>query len=824
MMSQDDRLLPLSGVERGLDRPLRDTVQTKPYGVSPTEPTHLRDYMQVVMKRKWLILTLALVVTTLVTIYMYRQPNVYEAATTIQIEDQQSSILQTDKIVIDTGKQRDPAYWNTQLKLVVNPTVLRQVILTLDLQNNPSFWGVQNRTGLISTLRGIFSREKPAEAAPSPAEGTALPVVSDSQPTGTGAPSTANGAPAIVPEAQVKEQQMAPEQVAQLEPYENSLAANLKVDPVPGTNLVTLRFTHSSPELAQKVANALADVFVANNFARMTAGSDKSADLLANQIAELQLKIQQQEEARLNYARANNLPLDDTAGPGSSGGTNLSTQKLIALSQQLLDAENTRKNLQSIYEGASRAKDPYTIPAIQEDKRVQDKRKELEDLKQKRAELLVTYTPEWPDVKKVDEQIKPVEAALAKAPAEVIAGMKARYEDALNKENMLRTSFNQQAGENASQNQAMIQMNVIKQKLATDQQYYNTLLQRQRELQITNNDRPNNVTVATYSRVPRVPVGPQRMRNVMIALLLSLSAGIGLAFLLDYLDDTVKTVDDVDRYIHVPALALIPAMRTERSRLKGKVAAGGPEDNAATALAVISDVRSPIAEAYRHLRTSLLLSSAGQPPKTVLVTSSQPSEGKTTTAANIATTLAQTGAEVLIVDCDLRRPRVHVHFSVPNLQGVTNYLSGESDLDALFQSFDKLPNLKVLPSGPVPPNPAELLGSDEMRKLLNLLSERFTHIIIDSPPAISFTDASILSTMVDGVMLVVHGGRSSRAVVRRAKQQLVDVGANIFGIVLNNIKAESQDYYYAGYYSHYYSDDETDGPEDGVGAGAGARR
>jgi succinoglycan biosynthesis transport protein ExoP len=425
-------------------------------------------------------------------------------------------------------------------------------------------------------------------------------------------------------------------------------------------------------------------------------------------------------------------------------------------------------------------------------------------------------------VKKIDEQIKPIKEALAKAPAEVVAAMKARYEDALSKESMLRQSFNQQAGENAQQNQAMIQMNVIKQQLATDQQYYNTLLQRQRELQITSNDRPNNVTVATYSRVPRAPVGPQRMRNVMIALLLSLGAGIGLAFLLDYLDDTVKSVEDVDRYIHVPALAMIPAMRTERSRLKGKVPGAPVEENAGTALAVISDVRSPIAEAYRHLRTSLLLSSAGQPPKTILVTSSQPSEGKTTTAANIATTLAQTGADVLVMDCDLRRPRIHVHFNVSNMQGVTNYLSGESDLDALLQPFEKLPNLKVLASGPVPPNPAELLGSDEMRKMLNVLGERFTHIIIDSPPAISFTDASILSTLVDGVMLVVQGGRSSRAVVRRAKQQLADVGANIFGIVLNNVKLEGQDYYYyAGYYSSYYADEGGDGgPEDTASAGA----
>jgi capsular exopolysaccharide synthesis family protein len=348
--------------------------------------------------------------------------------------------------------------------------------------------------------------------------------------------------------------------------------------------------------------------------------------------------------------------------------------------------------------------------------------------------------------------------------------------------------------------------------LETTQQLYNTAILKQKELDVAGSDTPSNITISTPARRAEI-VGPPRVRNILIALLLSLAAGIGLAFLLDYLDDTLKSIEDVDRHLHLPTLALIPAPRTERrfALAARNAALATPGDPTANALALIEEKRSPVAEAYRHLRTSLLLSSAGQPPKTILVTSSQPSEGKTTTAVNTAVMLAQTGAEVLILDCDLRRPRVHAHFGLQNTRGVTNFLSGDTNIGGIIQEYDKLPNLKIITSGPVPPNSAELLGSEEMRRLIMLLSDNFTHIIIDSPPAISFTDASILSTMVDGVMLVVHGGRSSRAVVRRAKQQLLDVGAHIYGIVLNNVKLESSDYYYySNYYSSYYAGEDDD--------------
>jgi len=615
----------------------------------------------------------------------------------------------------------------------------------------------------------------------------------------------------VIGEAQLRDEPLSPEELSALEPYEDAIVGSEKVEGIVGTNLFTIKYRHTDPEMAQKVANALAEVFRANNVERATQNSTKAEDLLAREISGLQSKIRHDTEELFNYAREKGLP------PTMDSVLNVEAQRLSDLSKQILDAENRRKAAQAIYLSAKNSPDILTIPEVLKSPRITGIQERLSALEERKAALEVTYTKEWPEVKKTDVAIKRLEGELEKAAGEAIAMLKAQYEAEQAHENSVREMYTKQRGTTDQQTRDQIEMAAYTQRLETNKQYLSTLMQKQREVQIAQGDKGSEVSIENYSRVPRGAVGPPRLRNVMIAFVLSLVAGIGLAFLLDFLDDTVKSLDDVDRYIHLPALAMIPASRGGAIRLKGiaQPNPGGPSES--TALAMIDDVRSPIAESYRHLRTSLLLSSAGQPPRTILVTSSQPSEGKTTTAINTAFMLAQTGAEVLIIDCDLRRPRLHAQFEVPNSRGLTTWLSGEKNLDALLQVCAKTPNLKILTSGPVPPNPAELLGSEEMRRLLGKLSERFAHIIIDSPPAISFTDASILSTMVDGVMLVVHGGRSSRAVVRRAKQQLLDVGAHIFGVVLNNVKLESQDYYYSGYYSNYYSTETDGGPEASAG-------
>jgi capsular exopolysaccharide synthesis family protein len=326
-------------------------------------------------------------------------------------------------------------------------------------------------------------------------------------------------------------------------------------------------------------------------------------------------------------------------------------------------------------------------------------------------------------------------------------------------------------------------------------------------MQVNSLDKSVRVGIVTPAVVPSAPVGPARGSKIIVTFLISLMAGVGLAFLIEQFDNTLKSAEDVANHVSLPTLALIPATALNgNGGFKGKfLRRVRAEENHTSALALSTDLRSPTAEAYRHLLASLLFTAPGRSPRTILVTSGSPLEGKTTISVNTAVTFAQTGAKVLLIDCDLRRPRVHRNLGLENGAGLTTYLSGRKDIDSLIKTHELYPNMKVITAGPMPANPADFLTSTEMRILLKVVGDRFDHVVIDSPPAISFADASIIASLVDGVVIVAHGDRSSRRLVRRVKQRLEAVGANIYGVVLNQVDLRAHDYLYE-YYNAYEED------------------
>jgi capsular exopolysaccharide synthesis family protein len=694
----------------------------------------------------------------------------------------------------------------------------------LNLHRDPNLFANQNK-GVMTTLSSLFSSEKVKTENQS-----SLPVL------------TENSGSSETSEKLI----LTPEESERANSYAGVFLGGLRVEPVERTNLVNISVQSTNPDLAAKVADMTARMFIAKDAELATSGAKTQFDELSKSIEDLRASIANQEMEYIQAMQEYNIPLQ------GGKGNDFNAERLQTISTNLLTAEDDRRKVQAQYEAAVRSADGKggilavvpdnkAILAAREqllkrradlEKRVEDIDRKVKEAQEKRQTLLVKYTEDHPDVQTVNAQVQELETQKANlqkdvsakiddegtklvrsAEKEVLTGLQSQLQALQRREAQLRQDYSNEASQANVSGIQETKLTTLKREIETNRGLLDTYTQRQKEQQLAiESGRPENLKVVTAAVKPTEPIGPQRNRNIIVAFLVSLAAGIGLAFLLDYLDDSIRTSDDVGRHLGLPTLALIPhqVVNEKRKLLAGKNGNGATSPS--TALIALEDTRSAMAEAYRHLRTSLLFSSAGKPPQTILVTSSQPSEGKTTTAINTAITLAQSGAEVVIIDCDLRRPRLHNHFDLENTSGLTNYLSGEKNTDLLMKQCPGLPKLKIVTSGPIPPNPAELLSSQEMKNLLQFLKGNFRHVIIDSPPAISFTDAAILSTLVDGVVLVAMAGKSSIHLMRRFKQRLSNIGARIYGVVLNGIKSDSVEYGYYGYgYTYnYYTANEDD--------------
>lgn len=788
---QDDNANALARVYRN------DFESTFDYG---GEEKHLRDYWRVVRKHILLVIGVTMLVTGLTAVYMARKPDIYQAQARIQVDfDGMAGTGAPGSTLLFNGQGSDLMYFNTQLQILSGPGLMRRVVKTLDLAHNRNFIApmtVQGRSTTDNLKRMIGMEVKDGKKENARAEND-VPVSS------------------TVAGASLRDDMYEAKQFA---PFVNALQGGFTAEPVRDrrmpvkeTRLIDLNFFHPDPQIAAKVVNTVADTFVLQNMERKQGANTSTSEFLSKRIAELQEQIRSSEERLLNYSRDHQIL---TLQPGQD----IVVQRLGALNSELIGAQNELKSAEASYK-ANTTPQAINAQAETSDPKINGLVSRLNDLKLRRDQILSEGTEELPEYVPIKQSIETTEKQLAEARKQasslIVTNYETRYRQAQARVQSLQIAYDKQRGETATQNEAAINYRIISQEIDTFKGLLNGLLQQAKQNDVVLAGMPNNVHVVDYAVLPDAPVGPRRMNGVVIAFLLSLGASLGFTFFLNYLDDSMNTAEEVERATALPALAVIPSVHRFSARqllprsfgvkqLKGRGGDSNAQEPADPAMLLQGNKNVFLAEAYKQLRTSLLLSMPGQPPRTVLVTSSQPAEGKTTTSVNLAITLAQTGAKVLLVDADMRHPRHHRIFGVGNDRGLSEILASQMSEVEMLAMIDQHADSGVylLPSGNIPPNPAELLGSEQMLRLLAAMKNTFTHIIIDSPPMAVFTDSVLLASIVEGVLLVVHSGKCSRGQVRRTKRVLQDVSVRLIGVILNQAKLTPQhDYhrYYNGY-------------------------
>ncbi len=548
--------------------------------------------------------------------------------------------------------------------------------------------------------------------------------------------------------------------------------------------------------------NAHLESYKAQNMQGHYAATTEATTWLQVQQADLKRKVEKSENDRINYERQNQIwGVDDKQ--------NMTTQRLLDLNKELTDAESETLKKRALYEFAeSGALD--AVPQIRDNPVLQDMQKRRADLSLLYTDGLNQYGPNFPKVQRLQAQIKEMDDQIAKERKGITVQLRSDYDEAKARQDLLTQRLEEQKAETNAMSEKMVQYNILKREAEANKTLYEGLLTKLREANIAASLKSSNIRVIDPAMIPSSPARPARARNIALAFLIGLVGGVGIALLREYLDNTVKTPDDVETLARLPSLAVVPAfgdsasMSGKKGLLKG-VSSNGHEKR--SGLVAQHSPKSQVSEAFRSLRTALLLSQPDQPPQVILVTSALPREGKTTAAANLAVTLAQLGDKTVLVDADLRKPGIGrmLNLASGKYAGLSSYLAGVSSLDLVSVAHPSIPNLAAIPTGPLPPNPADLLSSHRLADAIAELRTKFKFVVIDSPPVMAATDAVILSVQVDGVLLVVRSGETPKAAFTRTCDLLVSVKSRMLGVVLNAVDANAPDYYYSyRYYPYSY--------------------
>ena len=718
--------------------------------VSADEAPNLLDYWHVIMKRRWVVLPCLLAVFSTVAIGTLKQKPIYEGKVLIEINPEQPNVLNFQEILQLDTRNAD-SYRETQYKVLQSRTLAERVVRDLQLYRNPEFYRTRRLFGLI---------ERDPETVPSAAQGDPPDPSSEA--------------------------------------YRNSVEKFLdlvSVSPVRRSDLVEVAMYSQDPQLAARIANQLASDYIDQNLQVKWDETLKASEWLAGQLTGLKAKLEKSEDALQAYARANSILFVEER-------KNLVSARLEQIQQEYTKAQAERFQKEALYSLVEQGK-IQDLPGFLDNQLIQGLAIRLAELERDYSQLTATVKPDYPKAVALKKQIDTLQAALDQQKQSLTQNIVDQYRAAVGREGYLADALERQKKEVNDIAEKTIQYNILKREVDTSKQLYDGLLQRLKEAQVSAGLKASNIRVVDPAEIPKGPVKPRVMLNLALAVILGLGLGIGLAFFQEYLDVTIKNPDEVERLVRLPSLGVIPVFSSDGA---GKAAGETslsvvPQHHHMPAAPAIQTDPAAV-EAFRSLRTSILLS-ANPVPRMLLVTSALPGEGKTTTTVNLGATLASLGSRVLIVDCDMRRPACHRSAGVENSPGFVQCLTGRVELPEAILPVPGVANLSVIPCGPIPPNPAEVLSSPLAGELLRRLRGEFEYVIVDSPPLLSVADARILSTLSDAVVLVVRAYETPYDVVRRARALLYAAGARVLGVALNDVDFRREGYGY-GYSGKYY--------------------
>jgi len=700
----------------------------------------------VLRKRWWEVLSVAMVVLISVTIYTFKAERVYQATARLDIEAETPMNLSAESLYRNESTPADETFLLTQTQVLRSDNLAWETIQQLKLADDPSF------------TKGPQKQRKES-----------------------------------IDSADVRGR------LVKL--FDSYLGVNLHRN----THIVEVSFESTDRDLAARVVNALINNYIEYNFHTKYDATRQASGWMEQQLDELKAKVEKSQEALVNYERANSIV-------NVNDKQSVAEQRLSELSSDLTRAQSDRAEKESLHQLVK--SNEAQIALLAQDHLLETLEQKVADVKTEYIDARTTYGPNFPKVVRLQQQIDEVQLLIQQERHRVVERIQRDYEAAVEREKLLEATVAQQKFEVGKLNQLLIQHNILKRDSDTNQQLYDNLLQRLKDATVTAGLRATNIHVVDKAVPPATPVRPKKALNVALGLLAGIILGTAFAFLEEQLEQkTVKTMEDVQRLVGLPSLGLIPLWAPNHNGrqygLRRKKNSELPASNGQTGLAALEHPASSVAESYRALRTSIMFSTSPKPPQVVLVTSGHPKEGKTATAVNLASLMAQTGSRVLLVDCDLRIPGASKLMGISNSKGLSGILTGAYSVDEALQEVKGQPGLWALPSGPPPPNPAELLSSPEMQSVMQNLRQRFDHLVIDSPPLLLVTDAAVLSPVVDGVMLVVSSGSTPPAVLIRAQQILHSTGARILGVLVNKAdlrRGGGYGYGYNYYNGYYYSD------------------